>query len=97
MRGQQACGRPQPPPGERHLLPDRGPAQLAIAVQACGRSLPACSARNSPCRRGPGPATSHPAGVEKLVTEHLQGRVLGFLGQENVNVVELNHVLAELM
>ncbi|MFE6741688.1 potassium-transporting ATPase subunit KdpC [Streptomyces tubercidicus] len=38
-----------------------------------------------------------PAEVEQLVHDHLQGRVLGFLGQENVNVVELNHDLARLM
>ncbi|MCR8578808.1 potassium-transporting ATPase subunit C [Streptomyces sp. Isolate_219] len=38
-----------------------------------------------------------PGRAEKLVTEHLQGRVLGFLSQENVNVVALNHALAELM
>ncbi|REK84860.1 potassium-transporting ATPase subunit KdpC [Streptomyces inhibens] len=35
-----------------------------------------------------------PARVEKLVTDHIQGRVLGFLGQESVNIVELNHDLA---
>ncbi len=38
-----------------------------------------------------------PARVCKLVAEHVQGRVLGFLGQENVNIVELNHDLAGLM
>ncbi|UKY47756.1 potassium-transporting ATPase subunit KdpC [Streptomyces inhibens] len=38
-----------------------------------------------------------PARVEKLVTDHVQGRVLGFLGQESVNIVELNHDLAGLM
>ncbi|MFF8788163.1 potassium-transporting ATPase subunit KdpC [Streptomyces sp. NPDC015125] len=38
-----------------------------------------------------------PAEVRQLVTDHLQGRVLGFLGQENVNVVELNHDLAGLV
>ncbi|MFJ3952426.1 potassium-transporting ATPase subunit C [Streptomyces sp. Je 1-4 4N24_ara] len=38
-----------------------------------------------------------PGRAEKLVTEHLQGRVLGFLGQENVNVVAFNHALAALM
>ncbi|MEJ8651176.1 potassium-transporting ATPase subunit C [Streptomyces sp. MS1.AVA.3] len=38
-----------------------------------------------------------PARAEKLVTEHLQGRILGFLSQENVNVVALNHALAGLM
>ncbi|GAB7035548.1 potassium-transporting ATPase subunit C [Streptomyces sp. NPDC021749] len=38
-----------------------------------------------------------PARVRKLVAEHVQGRVLGFLGQENVNIVELNHDLAGLM
>ncbi|MEU9125803.1 potassium-transporting ATPase subunit KdpC [Streptomyces sp. NPDC048506] len=37
-----------------------------------------------------------PATVEKLVTDHVQGRVLGFLGQERVNVIELNRALAGL-
>ncbi|MET8514506.1 potassium-transporting ATPase subunit KdpC [Streptomyces sp. NPDC005077] len=38
-----------------------------------------------------------PAKVKALVAHHVQGRVLGFLGQERVNVVELNHALAGLM
>ncbi|MER5852986.1 potassium-transporting ATPase subunit C [Streptomyces sp. NPDC002012] len=38
-----------------------------------------------------------PAEVKRLVAHHVQGRVLGFLGQERVNVVELNHDLARLM
>ncbi|MGW9430754.1 potassium-transporting ATPase subunit KdpC [Streptomyces decoyicus] len=38
-----------------------------------------------------------PAEVKQLVADHVQGRILGFLGQENVNVVELNHDLAQLM
>lgn len=38
-----------------------------------------------------------PTKVKKLVADHVQGRVLGFLGQENVNIVELNHALAQLM
>ncbi|WP_307797670.1 potassium-transporting ATPase subunit KdpC [Streptomyces laculatispora] len=37
-----------------------------------------------------------PAKVKTLVARHVQGRVLGFLGQERVNVVELNHGLARL-
>ncbi|MBB5120294.1 potassium transporter KtrA [Streptomyces eurocidicus] len=38
-----------------------------------------------------------PAGrVRKLVTDHLRGRDLGFLGQERVNVIELNHDLGRL-
>lgn len=37
-----------------------------------------------------------PAKVKALVARHVQGRVLGFLGQERVNVVELNHGLARL-
>ncbi|MER5611271.1 potassium-transporting ATPase subunit KdpC [Streptomyces sp. NPDC002215] len=37
-----------------------------------------------------------PTKVRKLVARHVQGRVLGFLGQERVNVVELNHDLARL-
>ncbi|MCQ4082175.1 potassium-transporting ATPase subunit KdpC [Streptomyces sp. RB6PN25] len=32
--------------------------------------------------------------VRKLVADHIQGRNLGFLGQDRVNVVELNHDLA---
>ncbi|MFI2187043.1 potassium-transporting ATPase subunit KdpC [Streptomyces sioyaensis] len=38
-----------------------------------------------------------PAKVGKLVADHVQGRVLAFLGQESVNIVELNHDLAGLM
>ncbi|MFB8038600.1 potassium-transporting ATPase subunit KdpC [Streptomyces sp. NPDC056004] len=37
-----------------------------------------------------------PTKVRKLVARHVQGRVLGFLGQERVNVVELNHDLTRL-
>ncbi|MFC9622712.1 potassium-transporting ATPase subunit KdpC [Streptomyces sp. NPDC056930] len=37
------------------------------------------------------------AKVRRLVAHHVQGRVLGFLGQERVNVVELNHDLARVM
>ncbi|MFG2406376.1 potassium-transporting ATPase subunit KdpC [Streptomyces brevispora] len=37
-----------------------------------------------------------PARVRTLVARHVQGRVLGFLGQERVNVIELNHDLARL-
>ncbi|MGW3566312.1 potassium-transporting ATPase subunit KdpC [Streptomyces sp. NPDC000941] len=39
--------------------------------------------------RGLGPAT-----VRRLVAAHVQGRVLGFLGEKRVNVVELNAALA---
>ncbi|MFI6770442.1 potassium-transporting ATPase subunit C [Streptomyces sp. NPDC050355] len=35
------------------------------------------------------------ARVRGLVADRVQGRVLGFLGRESVNVVELNHALAE--
>jgi K+-transporting ATPase ATPase C chain len=38
-----------------------------------------------------------PAMVNARVARHVQGRVLGFLGQEHVNVVELNHDLAGLV
>ncbi len=38
-----------------------------------------------------------PGRVEKMVTDHLEARVLGCLGQENVNIVALNHALAGLM
>ncbi|MGW1410522.1 potassium-transporting ATPase subunit KdpC [Streptomyces sp. NPDC002403] len=37
-----------------------------------------------------------PTEVRTLVARHVQGRVLGFLGQERVNVVELNHDLSRL-
>ncbi|MFD8079218.1 potassium-transporting ATPase subunit KdpC [Streptomyces sp. NBC_00510] len=36
------------------------------------------------------------ATVRKLVEDHVQGRTLGFLGAERVNVVELNQALTEL-
>ncbi|MFI0790327.1 potassium-transporting ATPase subunit KdpC [Streptomyces lydicus] len=35
--------------------------------------------------------------VRKLVADHVQGRVLGFLGQESVNIVELNRALAGVL
>ncbi|MFI9045479.1 potassium-transporting ATPase subunit KdpC [Streptomyces sp. NPDC053427] len=38
-----------------------------------------------------------PGRVGRLVADHVQGRVLGFLGQDRVNIVELNHDLAGLM
>ncbi|MEU8695756.1 potassium-transporting ATPase subunit KdpC [Streptomyces sp. NPDC048665] len=37
-----------------------------------------------------------PAAVRRLVAAHISGRQLGFLGQENVNVIRLNHDLAAL-
>ncbi|MFF0837518.1 MULTISPECIES: potassium-transporting ATPase subunit KdpC [unclassified Streptomyces] len=37
-----------------------------------------------------------PAAVRGLVARHIDGRTLGFLGQESVNVVQLNHDLAAL-
>lgn len=36
------------------------------------------------------------AAVRRLVAAHVSGRQLGFLGQESVNVVQLNHDLAAL-
>ncbi|MEU3188167.1 potassium-transporting ATPase subunit KdpC [Streptomyces sp. NPDC006923] len=35
-----------------------------------------------------------PAVVRRLVAEHAEGRDIGFLGQDGVNVVELNHALS---
>ncbi|MET8330372.1 potassium-transporting ATPase subunit KdpC [Streptomyces sp. NPDC005181] len=37
-----------------------------------------------------------PDTVRKLVADHVQGRILGFLGQDRVNIVELNLALADL-
>jgi K+-transporting ATPase ATPase C chain len=37
-----------------------------------------------------------PAVVRRLVSDHIQGRVLGFLGQQRVDVVTLNLALARL-
>ena len=37
-----------------------------------------------------------PTTVRSLVTAHLQHRALGFLGQEHVDVVQLNHALTRL-
>jgi K+-transporting ATPase ATPase C chain len=34
--------------------------------------------------------------VQRLVAEHTEGRILGFLGEPRVNVVTLNHALQEL-
>ena len=34
--------------------------------------------------------------VHDLVQEHIQGRTLGFIGQERVSVVELNRALRQL-
>ncbi|MET8128602.1 potassium-transporting ATPase subunit KdpC [Streptomyces sp. NPDC005065] len=37
-----------------------------------------------------------PDTVRELVADHVQGRILGFLGQDRVNIVELNLALADL-
>ncbi|MFI6357217.1 potassium-transporting ATPase subunit C [Streptomyces sp. NPDC050743] len=36
------------------------------------------------------------AKVKQLVDDHVQGRILDFLGEEHVNVVEINLTLSKL-
>jgi K+-transporting ATPase ATPase C chain len=76
-----------------------GAAASADAVTASASGLDPHISPENAMAQAPRVATANGLGedaVEDLVRKHTQGRVLGFLGQPRVNVLELNLAVQEL-